>query len=117
AIVSVDDDFLYHRPGAVRCARDFADGRRLRPGSADSPPQMNRLYVCEPSPSVTGANADHRLPAAPSRLGAILAGIARELDIEPPEAEEAGGGLSESEAAFVRAAAGDLRLAGPAALL
>jgi molybdopterin-containing oxidoreductase family iron-sulfur binding subunit len=57
-IVSLDADFLSAGPGAVRYAHDFADKRRVTgPESA-----MNRLYVVESTPTVTGAMADHRLP-------------------------------------------------------
>jgi molybdopterin-containing oxidoreductase family iron-sulfur binding subunit len=57
-IVSLDADFLSAGPGAVRYAHDFADKRRVAgPESA-----MNRIYVVESTPTVTGAMADHRLP-------------------------------------------------------
>jgi MoCo/4Fe-4S cofactor protein with predicted Tat translocation signal len=57
-ILSLDSDFLFAGSGSVRYAHDFADKRRLTgPASA-----MNRLYVIEPTPSITGAQADHRLP-------------------------------------------------------
>src|SRR5208282_2547399 len=57
-VVSLDADFLSTGPGALRYARDFADKRRVTgPESA-----MNRLYVVESTPTVTGAMADHRLP-------------------------------------------------------
>ncbi|HYL10727.1 MAG TPA: TAT-variant-translocated molybdopterin oxidoreductase [Candidatus Acidoferrales bacterium] len=55
-ILSLDADFLASGPGGVRYAREFA--RRRKP---DAPGGMNRLYVVEPTPSVTGATADHRL--------------------------------------------------------
>ena len=57
-ILSLDADFMYGGPGGVRYARDFADRRRVR----GEQPTMNRLYIVEPSLTVTGSNADHRLP-------------------------------------------------------
>ncbi len=63
-IVSLGADFLASGPGGVRYARQFADGRRL---SGDST-EMNRLYVVEPLPTVTGGKADHRLPLEASRM-------------------------------------------------
>ena len=46
-----------HRPRpALADAREFA-ARREPPGGT-----MNRLYAVEPTPTVTGATADHRLP-------------------------------------------------------
>ncbi|MBI5030838.1 MAG: TAT-variant-translocated molybdopterin oxidoreductase [Chloroflexi bacterium] len=55
-IVSLDSDFLLAAPGSLRYARDFAARRRLE-GQAT----MNRLYVVESTPTITGAKADHRL--------------------------------------------------------
>jgi molybdopterin-containing oxidoreductase family iron-sulfur binding subunit len=57
-ILSLDSDFLYFHPNAVRYARDYAGHRAVDPDA----PGMSRLYVVESSPSVTGSNADHRLP-------------------------------------------------------
>src|SRR6516165_9478585 len=57
-ILSLDADFLASGPGHVAYARQFARRRKLD-GPGDT---MNRLYVVEPTPSVTGSNADHRLP-------------------------------------------------------
>ena len=57
-IVSLDADFLSAGPGAVRYARDFANKRRVTGPEST----MNRLYVVESTPTVTGAMADHRLP-------------------------------------------------------
>ena len=57
-ILSLDADFLYDGPRAVRYAREFADRRRISGPESG----MNRLYVVESTPSNTGAMADHRLP-------------------------------------------------------
>ena len=48
-------------PGMLTNARAF--GRRREPGNA-----MNRLYVVESLPSLTGAMADHRFPMTPSDI-------------------------------------------------
>jgi molybdopterin-containing oxidoreductase family iron-sulfur binding subunit len=56
-IVSLDSDFLYSGPGAVRYAHDFASRRNAEAPGA----RMNRLYVIEQGVSTTGAMADHRL--------------------------------------------------------
>jgi molybdopterin-containing oxidoreductase family iron-sulfur binding subunit len=56
-VLSLDADFLYSGPGAVRYARDFAS-RRNAEGAAS---RMNRLYVVEQGVTTTGAMADHRL--------------------------------------------------------
>jgi len=63
-LLSLDSDFLASGPGHIRYMKDFYSRRKLdqyaladRLGS-----EMNRLYVVEPTPSVTGSSADHRLP-------------------------------------------------------
>src|SRR4030095_2539058 len=57
-IVSLDADFMASGPGHVRYMKDFYRRRNLT-GPND---EMNRLYVVEPTPTVTGATADNRLP-------------------------------------------------------
>lgn len=63
-ILSLDADFLMSMPGNLAYARQFFSRRR---GEADRR-RMNRLYVVEPTPSVTGAVADHRLPLKASQV-------------------------------------------------
>jgi molybdopterin-containing oxidoreductase family iron-sulfur binding subunit len=67
-IVSLDSDFLQTETGGLRAGRMFAAGRRLRSGSAKDSSNMTRLYVVEPSPTTTGANADHRLRLPASEI-------------------------------------------------
>ncbi len=57
-VVSLDCDFLADGAASIRYARDFANWRGIETPSA----QMNRLYLVESTPSITGAMADHRLP-------------------------------------------------------
>jgi len=80
-ILSLDSDFLTTHPERLRYARQFADGRRV----VERGDAMNRLYVLEPSPTITGAMADHRLPMAASQVEAAARQIASELGlrIEP----------------------------------
>jgi MoCo/4Fe-4S cofactor protein with predicted Tat translocation signal len=63
-ILSLDSDFLASGPGHIRYMREFYRRRKLDEFAevhrADG--EMNRLYVVEPTPSVTGSSADHRLP-------------------------------------------------------
>jgi molybdopterin-containing oxidoreductase family iron-sulfur binding subunit len=63
-ILSIGSDFLSAMPGTLRYARDYAAKRRISGEQAE----MNRLYVIESTPTITGANADHRLSIAPSRI-------------------------------------------------
>ena len=60
-VVAFDSDFLYAHPYALRYARDFANGRRVI--EADGA-RMNRFYAAEPTPTITGSNADHRIAVA-----------------------------------------------------
>jgi molybdopterin-containing oxidoreductase family iron-sulfur binding subunit len=71
-IVSLDCDFLFDEPGHSRYSRDFADGRRIREGTA----RMNRLYVVESSATITGTMADHRWSMRPSRIAGAAAELA-----------------------------------------
>jgi len=76
-VLSLDSDFLYAHPNSLRYTRDFADQRRARfPQN-----QMNRLYVVESGVSVTGANADHRLPAAWSEIQNLTLHLINALQI------------------------------------
>ncbi|HET9399422.1 MAG TPA: TAT-variant-translocated molybdopterin oxidoreductase [Candidatus Acidoferrales bacterium] len=78
-ILSLDSNFLYEGPGAVRYARDFA-ARRDPQGSQP----MNRLYVIEQSATTTGAMADHRLAVRATDVESIARAIAGSG--QPPQA-------------------------------
>ena len=74
-IVSLDSDFLASGPGHIAYAKQFARRRKL-----DSPSDtMNRLYVVEPTPSVTGSSADHRLAHAGQRYRTFRACAGRKI--------------------------------------
>src|SRR5262249_52264820 len=74
-ILSLDADFLSSIPGHVRYAREFASRRRTQPGEN----RMNRLYVLESTPSITGAKADHRRAVRSSDIYAMASRIADAL--------------------------------------
>jgi molybdopterin-containing oxidoreductase family iron-sulfur binding subunit len=76
-ILSLDSDFLCSGPGSVRYAHDFANQRRI----ADSQSTMNRLYVVESTPSITGAMADHRWPMRASQVEAFARLVAQGLGV------------------------------------
>jgi molybdopterin-containing oxidoreductase family iron-sulfur binding subunit len=79
-ILSLDSDFLYFGPGSIRYARDFANKRRVSEPKAE----MNRLYVVESTPSVTGSMADHRLPLGPIDIEGFARIVAKGLGVELP---------------------------------
>src|SRR5208282_2742033 len=86
-VVSLDADFLSAGPGAVRYAHDFADKRRVTGPEST----MNRLYVVESTPTVTGAMADHRWPMCARdvysfalALSNALAGTTAPIQVKAP---------------------------------
>ncbi len=76
-ILSLDADFLASGPGQIAYAKQFARRRKLD-GPNDT---LNRLYVVEPTPSVTGSSADHRLPLRASEVEVFARALAAKLGI------------------------------------
>lgn len=95
-ILSLDANFLYTLPGSIPYARQFIDRRRawatLDLSAADTAERlaanenaatlMNRLYVVESSPTITGAKADHRLPLRPSQIEDFARAVAAGLGLD-----------------------------------
>ena len=103
-IVSLDADFLGSGPGAVRAQKDFAKRRRVdHPGA-----EMNRLYVVEPTMTVTGAKADHRMPLKARDVQAFAAALASAVGAGAGSAP-ANGALPAEASTWVSAIAKDLR--------
>jgi len=104
-VVSLEDDFLSTLPGSLRAAREFV--------SARARPELNRLWVVESHLSITGAFADHRLRARPSRVPHLARALAAEVGRalgHPGLASLANGAasLSETERRWLGVAARDL---------
>ncbi|MGB9465588.1 MAG: TAT-variant-translocated molybdopterin oxidoreductase [Candidatus Acidiferrum sp.] len=76
-ILSLDSDFLASGPGHIRYMKEFYRRRKLS-GPSDA---MNRLYVVEPTPSVTGSSADHRLPLRVSEVEQFARALAAKLGL------------------------------------
>ncbi|PWT80907.1 MAG: molybdopterin oxidoreductase [Blastocatellia bacterium] len=74
-IVSLDADFLGVGPADLRDTRWFT-GRR-RPANGGS--SLNRLYVIETTPSITGTMADHRLPLPARAIEPLAFDLARRV--------------------------------------
>ncbi len=70
-IVAIDSDLLSAAPGHLRYARDFAS--RRNPARTR---KMSRIYAIEPTPTLTGAIADHRFIAGPRELHRIVMALA-----------------------------------------
>ncbi len=102
-ILSLDADFIGSGPGNVRQTRDFARRRKLDGA------RLNRLYAVETTPTLSGVNADHRLPARPSELEGIVRSVAAAVGL-PVE------GGSKDHAPWIAPMAKDL-LAHPGASL
>src|SRR5207247_9346499 len=74
----LDSDFLYTHPYALRYARDFSNARRtIDAGGA----RMNRMYAAEPTPTITGSNADHRVAVSAQDILSLTQIIASNLGI------------------------------------
>jgi MoCo/4Fe-4S cofactor protein with predicted Tat translocation signal len=100
-ILSLDADFLMHTPGSLAYARAFAARRQAGPGKT-----MNRLYVAEPTLTITGTMADHRLPLKASAMETFTRALANELGLSIPAGKAA---LSVQARRWAAAVARDLR--------
>ena len=76
-VVSLDADFLGFGPAAVRYAKDFSSRRRM--GTPEH--ELNRLYAIEPVLSITGANADHRLPMKAGQIQGFASALAAAVGV------------------------------------
>jgi MoCo/4Fe-4S cofactor protein with predicted Tat translocation signal len=99
-IVSLDSDFLYTHPARLLYTRQFTNGRRVAAG-AD---RMNRLYVAEPTPTVTGSMADHRLPLSMTAVQVFIHQLANRILRAADTVEE----LEAHESEFLEIVAADL---------
>jgi molybdopterin-containing oxidoreductase family iron-sulfur binding subunit len=106
-ILSLECDFLASGPGSVRLTREFAQRRKPEAGAA----KMNRLYVVEGTPSLTGAAADHRLPVRSSEIEGLARAVAAAAGVA------VSGGAAGPHGAFVASLAKDLQRAGSRALV
>ncbi len=101
-IVALDADFLYIHPERLRYTRQFTDGRRVSFGKRE----MNRLYVVESTPTVTGSMADHRLPLASAQVEDLARVMAQQLGAATQGAANV---LSPEQTAWLAALVGDLK--------
>jgi len=82
-ILSLDSNFMVSGPGHVRYQKEFY--RRRKPdqyAEADrAGGEMCRMYAVEPTPSVTGSNADHRLPLRSAEIEQFARSLAAKLGL------------------------------------
>ncbi|MBZ5539169.1 MAG: TAT-variant-translocated molybdopterin oxidoreductase [Acidobacteriia bacterium] len=76
-ILALDSDFLGSGAGHIRYSKEFSRRRKVAGPQAE----MNRLYVLEPTPSVTGASADHRIPMRASDIALFARALAAKLGL------------------------------------
>ena len=106
-ILSLDSDFLASGPGHLRYMKQFYQRRKLVEQEEVKVErlsgEMNRLYVVEPTPSVTGSSADHRLPLRASEIEQFARALAAKLGLG------GGGTLSPAAGKWLDAVAKDLQ--------
>lgn len=106
-ILSLDSDFLFESAGRVRYGRDFINGRRVRDGKEQERTEINRLYVAESTPTMTGAMADHRLPLKTSQIETLARLILSQM--QPGATKTSSAGLPQNTQAWVSAVVADLQ--------
>ena len=95
-IFSLDADFLDSGAGKLRYIRDFSSRRKSE--------SMNRFYMIESTPTLTGAQADHILRALPTHIQAISKLFANGFGIKT-ESEET---IPEKEKEWIEVATKDI---------
>lgn len=108
-VLALDADFLSDPAAGVRYARDFA--ARRTPENRNAP--SSRLYVVEPTLSLTGAMADHHLPLENARLESFARQLARRLGLDV----EADAVVDSGQTRWLDALARDLQAQPGAALI
>lgn len=98
-ILSLDADFLggIAHPGFLPLSRAYAERHQYEEGKT-----MNRMYVVESMPTVTGFKAEHRLALRPSQIAAFAQALV---------SGAAPVGLSGDQAKFFSALSADLKAA------
>jgi molybdopterin-containing oxidoreductase family iron-sulfur binding subunit len=74
-IVAIDCDFLGSWVSPIEFARQYATGRKVN----SKKPQMSRHIQVESYMSLSGSNADNRVPVKPSEIGAAIVALYNEV--------------------------------------
>lgn len=81
-VLSLSADFISTGPGQVRYAREFSDRRSVAGyRNGDTAQRMSRVYAVEPTPSLVGAKADHRLPLRADQIVLFAKAVASRLGV------------------------------------
>src|SRR5690348_5939827 len=104
-ILALDADFLSDPAAGVRYSRDFIAARDPGRGA------MSRLYAVEPTPSVTGIMADHRLPLESAQVEVFVQALAERLGVSTVRlhAGSYNEGIGTAHAQWLDALAADLK--------
>ncbi len=73
-IVAIESNFLGNEGNFVRNVREFAQNRNV-----DNPQHFSRFYSFETDLTLTGANADYRIPLPASKHFGLLASVLNEI--------------------------------------
>jgi molybdopterin-containing oxidoreductase family iron-sulfur binding subunit len=103
-IVSLDADFLGFGPSAVRYTKDFSSRRRINTPQDE----LNRLYVVEPVPTITGGKADHRLAVKARDVHGFAEALAGAVGARGAAAPAGGSLPDEARTKWIPALAADL---------
>lgn len=112
-ILSLDANFLYDEPGHLAMARDWAAHRVVRKANKNSV-RMNRTYMAESAPTVTGIKAEHRMRMRSSQIEGFARAVAAQLGVTGFSGTTLPDGV---DAKAVSALVADLRAAGNGALV
>lgn len=107
-IVSFAADFLGTWVNPVEFSGQFAVGRK----PSEARPYMNRLYAIESNLSLTGSNADHRIPVKPSAEGVYVAALYNAVASALGKATVSGGDIATGKEIIAKAAADLVAAAG-----
>jgi Fe-S-cluster-containing dehydrogenase component/anaerobic selenocysteine-containing dehydrogenase len=94
-VLSIDHDFMLTEPGSIAHVGDYFSARRKRSNA-------HRLYVIEPSLSVTGTKADHRWAFSTKKISRVLSFIEEKLTASAPSHPVGSGGFENEFGALIK---------------
>lgn len=110
-ILSLDSNFLVEGPGHVRYAQDYAQSRDYD----ENGHSMSRLYAVEVTPTLVGANADHKISVRFPDVESVARAIAEQVGVSGAGADAARTGALPQE--WLSAVVADLKAHGSEAIV